>query len=249
MRITPRPSNLGESREILRLLSQFGEVEYFKNLKYDALSAPNTALVIYKDESAANECLKRSPIRFRMGKATVKEEPEEDVQDESNHQVPTPSQEDEAPLPRGPVGTPFGLGSPTQVRSMSTSNSSLPRPPRNSHRRQMPFEARPQPPELSESRIFQIQTNPSSRHFRDQINVNHYHGSFAIDSKMVGQFDLAKKVPTLGLSCVEWKTMDKPWHVVRKEKSRDEKGPMARKRLSELWEEGRKDRAENGEVD
>ncbi|KAK0347870.1 hypothetical protein LTR91_013025 [Friedmanniomyces endolithicus] len=69
LRITPRPSHLGESREILRLLSQFGEIEYFKNLKYDPLSAPNTTIVIFRDEEAAKHCLKRSPIRFRMGKA------------------------------------------------------------------------------------------------------------------------------------------------------------------------------------
>ncbi|KAK1813448.1 hypothetical protein LTR12_012174 [Friedmanniomyces endolithicus] len=69
LRITPRPSHLGESREILRLLSQFGEIEYFKNLKHDPLSAPNTTIVIFRDEEAAKHCLKRSPIRFRMGKA------------------------------------------------------------------------------------------------------------------------------------------------------------------------------------
>ena len=56
LRITPRPSNLGESREILRLISQFGEVEYFRNLKYDALSMPNASLVIFKDEEAASHC-------------------------------------------------------------------------------------------------------------------------------------------------------------------------------------------------
>ncbi|KAK1056683.1 hypothetical protein LTR74_014740 [Friedmanniomyces endolithicus] len=69
LRITPRPTHLGESREILRLLSQFGETEYFKNLKHDPLSAPNTTIVIFRDEEAAKHCLKRSPIRFRMGKA------------------------------------------------------------------------------------------------------------------------------------------------------------------------------------
>ncbi|KAK5109926.1 hypothetical protein LTR62_006415 [Meristemomyces frigidus] len=69
LKITPRPSTLGESREILRLISQFGEVEHFKNLKYDALSAPNTIIVIFREEDAARHCLKRSPIRFRMGPA------------------------------------------------------------------------------------------------------------------------------------------------------------------------------------
>ncbi|KAK3621644.1 hypothetical protein LTR56_022683 [Elasticomyces elasticus] len=59
LRITPRPSNIGESREILRLISQCGGVEYFKNLK---------------DEDAAKKCLKKTPIRFRMGRATPLDE-------------------------------------------------------------------------------------------------------------------------------------------------------------------------------
>ena len=58
LRITPRPSNLGESKEILRLLSQFGEIDYFKSLKYDGqgLALPNIGLVIYKDEEGAKNC-------------------------------------------------------------------------------------------------------------------------------------------------------------------------------------------------
>jgi len=68
LRITPRPSNIGESREILRLISQFGEVDYFKNMKYDKLAAPNAAIVLYREEQAAQDLLKRSPVRFRMGK-------------------------------------------------------------------------------------------------------------------------------------------------------------------------------------
>ncbi|KAI6915101.1 hypothetical protein KC318_g280 [Hortaea werneckii] len=65
-RVTPRPSNMGESREMMRLLTRFGEVEYFKNLAYDAYPAPNTCLAIFREESAAQECLRRTPIRFRM---------------------------------------------------------------------------------------------------------------------------------------------------------------------------------------
>ncbi|EMC98806.1 hypothetical protein BAUCODRAFT_58250, partial [Baudoinia panamericana UAMH 10762] len=71
LRITPRPSTLGETREILRLVSQFGEIEYFKNLKYDVLTHPQAMLVIFREESAARECFKKSPIRFRMGRAVT----------------------------------------------------------------------------------------------------------------------------------------------------------------------------------
>ncbi|KAK3674208.1 hypothetical protein LTR78_006055 [Recurvomyces mirabilis] len=76
LRFTPRPSSLGESREILRLISQFGEVEHFKNLNYDALSAPNTAIVIFREAEAASHCIKKSPIRFRMGPAEQSQDPD-----------------------------------------------------------------------------------------------------------------------------------------------------------------------------
>ncbi|KAK4555833.1 hypothetical protein LTR86_007053 [Recurvomyces mirabilis] len=80
LRFTPRPSSLGESREILRLISQFGEVEHFKNLKYDALSAPNTAIVIFREAEAASHCIKKSPIRFRMGPAEQSQDPDTTVE-------------------------------------------------------------------------------------------------------------------------------------------------------------------------
>ena len=235
LHIIPRPSNLGESREVMRLVSQFGEIDYYKNLKYDEVSQPRSALVIFKDEQAANECLRRSPVRFRMGKATspakTEEIPSEDVQSPSS----SSEVDSEASRPRGPTGAPFGLG--TQTRSMSTSHHQLPKPPRNNMRAYMPFESPPEAPAITESRIFEIKVNRSSRHFRDRVNQSHYHGPFAIDTKMVGHGDLAKKVPTPGLSCVDWKAMEKPWHVIQTEKDRDKKGVTARRRLGLLWEE------------
>ena len=123
LRITPRPSNIGESREILRLISQFGHVEHFRNLKYDALSAPNAAIVIFKEEEAANACLKRSPIRFRLGLASVAEEEERRHEPTKPAAVkPAPPVQDE----RRPSGAPFGLGPTTQSRSLSTASSALP---------------------------------------------------------------------------------------------------------------------------
>ena len=62
---------------------------------------------------------------------------------------------------------------------------------------------------------------------------------------MVGQGDLAKKVPTPGLSCVDWKAMEKPWHVVKTEKEYEHRGPKARRRLGLLWEEAKRERNED----
>lgn len=230
--ITPRPSNLGESREIHRLLSQFGEIEYFKSLKYDVLSAPNAALVIYKDEQGARNCLQRSPIRFRMGRVRggsgsgrelegVQHELEGQVGSESGRASLGERREREKRQPRGPVGGAFGLSSSqTQTRNLST--SALPTPPRNKIR--MPFDP-PRPAEPSANnndtpRFFQIQTNPSRRNFQHHVNVGAFHGSFQIDRQMFGQEDLEKKVPFVGLSCVDWKKSERLWRNVDEERVR-----------------------------
>ncbi|KAK5134691.1 hypothetical protein LTR08_006206 [Meristemomyces frigidus] len=190
LRITPRPSNIGESREIMRLISQFGAVEYFKSMKYDALSAPNASLVIFKDEDAAQHCLKRSPIRFRMGRTPVKEQKQ--AHDEA---VPTPDSS--------------------------------------------PHTATTDP---DEPRIFQIQANVARAHFRDQLNMSHFHGHFAVNGKSIAQPDLAKRVPILGLSDVDWRAEDKPWKVARYEWEFHGAyaGSGRKKALGELWEEAEK---------
>jgi len=171
LRITPRPSSIGESREILRLISQFGEVEYFKNLKYDVIPVPNTIIVIFRDTEAARHCLERSPIRFRMGR-----------------------------VPLNPAS---------------------------------------QTPGPTDSRVFQIISNSCSRSFRDQLNSSHFHSSFEVDTKSIAQQDLAKKVPIIGLSDINWKAVDKPWHVVQVEKEKDGafRASGKRKTLMEVYEE------------
>jgi hypothetical protein len=231
MYISPRPSNLGESREIMRLLSQFGEIEYYKNLKYESLSQPRSAAVIYKDEKAAEECLRRSPIRFRMGRVTSASRHEE----QSSETAPPVEADTDASLQRGPLSTPFGLS--TQTRSMSTSHNQLPRPPRMNRNAYMPFSSPPDLQPNHDSRIFEIVVNRSSRNYRERINHGHYHGTFAIDTKNVGQSDLARKVPTPGLSDIDWKHEEKPWHVTQTAKEQEYNGIKARKRLGLVWEE------------
>ncbi len=205
----------------MRLISQFGEIEYFKSLKYDALSAPNAALVIFREEKAARECMKRSPVRFRMGRASAQRRTEvvEDIEAETADDTPARNTESRQRASRVSVYAPFGLNS-NQSRALST--SALPDPPAN--RIRMPFDppppADPPRPAEEDSRLFQIISNPSKRQFRDHINAGHYYGSFAIDSKMPGQEDLAKKVPFMGLSCVDWKAAERPWRAMAVETRR-----------------------------
>jgi hypothetical protein len=249
LRITPRPSNISESREILRLVSQFGEVEYYKSLKYDTLSHPTASLVIFRDEQAAEQCLKRSPIRFRLGPADAdadlehqsehahdpfeqqQEEPQEpqEQQYNSTHATQTTSP---API-KGPLSTPFGMSS-SQTRSLST--HSLPSAPRSPPA--LPFlqpdsELPLEDLSVSKSRIFQLQTNRARVNFRDAIDRTEYHGRFAIDGKSSIQQDLAGRVPAPGLSCWEWRKPYKPERVVLKMRTQE-----VRRSLKEIWEEG-----------
>lgn len=239
LRISPRPSDVSESREILRLISQFGEVEYFKSLKYDTLSHPNASLVIFREEKAAEACLKRSPIRFRLGPAEVNVEeqlvdhtPAPKPPTPAPASTPPPASFSSPPTPplKGPLAAPFGM---PQSRALST--HTLPEAPRKAPT--LPF----LPPEPSPnqhqpaSRIFQLQTNPARAAFRDIINRSEYHGRFHIDTKSVIQQDLAKRVPTPGLSCWNWRKGEKPDRMVLNLR----KGEVM-KSLTDVWEEARR---------
>ena len=243
------------------MLSGFGEIEYYKNLKYDELTAPNTALVIFKEDGAAIEALKRSPIRFRMGRAVVAPQArtEEKAEGKGGAKEEVMEAERENRTLRGPRGTPFGLGSGGK-RGMATSavqrvegfrpffSGSEAEPPPPQFNSQPSRPAKPSPPapaaapEDPNARIFQIQTNPSRRHFRDHVNVAQYHGSFALDTEMFGQQDMVKRVPLPGLSCMDFRAAGvegRPWEIVRRERAKDHEGVMKRRLLGELWEEGR----------
>lgn len=255
LRIHPRPSSLGENREILRLLSRFGEIEYYKSLKYDRLSSPATALVIYAEDEAAKECLTRSPIRFRMGRRMVVEK----GGDRKGDYEGMAGRGDWENLPRGPVGAPFGLAGFGQTREMSTSSTkqaesqpwfgnggsseaATPTSLTSTSRRRTSTPTFPSASLTSvqpdpDARIFQIITNPSTRHFRDIINHGHYHGTFAMDTKMFGQADMARRVPLPALSLLDWRAEEVPWHIAKRERMWDHSGPTRRRCLGEIWRE------------
>ncbi|KAH0361657.1 hypothetical protein KCU65_g8557, partial [Aureobasidium melanogenum] len=66
LRLHPRVETLAESREILRLMQQYGRVEMFRNFKYDALPVANTMIAIFETDEAAQKLLEVSPLRFVM---------------------------------------------------------------------------------------------------------------------------------------------------------------------------------------
>ncbi|KAK0642851.1 hypothetical protein DIS24_g8666 [Lasiodiplodia hormozganensis] len=67
LKVYPRPATLSESRELLHVLQQFGEVTMFKSLRFDYLQpAQNSCLAIYRDSTSAASLLKASPLRFTL---------------------------------------------------------------------------------------------------------------------------------------------------------------------------------------
>ncbi|MCJ1454132.1 hypothetical protein MMC28_004482 [Mycoblastus sanguinarius] len=69
VKIHPRPRNIAESREVLRVLQQYGEVIMYKHLKHEPqLHAENTALAIYQSTKSAQNVINASPVRFELGR-------------------------------------------------------------------------------------------------------------------------------------------------------------------------------------
>ncbi|KAL8673796.1 MAG: hypothetical protein Q9168_001808 [Polycauliona sp. 1 TL-2023] len=67
VKIFPRPANLAESKEVLRVLQQYGEVVMYRNLKYEAPSPTlNAALAIYRTQNSAYNVVQASPIHFQL---------------------------------------------------------------------------------------------------------------------------------------------------------------------------------------
>ena len=162
LRFAPRLTSLGESREILRLLSQFGEVEFFKNSAYhNPDPSLSSALIIFREAEAARECLRRSPLRFRM------------------------------------------------QRNTPGANSS------------------------SEAKLFDIRAADTMRNFRHAADQRPFYGHFNLQTQVLGQADLARRVPLPGLSCLDWRQDGQYWRMMMLERG----GREDRKRLGVLWAE------------
>lgn len=235
LKIVPRLQTYAESQTILRMLQGFGEVQYYKNLNYERLRAPNTALAIFRDETAAQALIKESPLRFTMifdesGISYEQEnvEPSNEAVEQKLGKTNAPESEAELPQYTSPSSAPVQRGAwgvPIQTRSLSTFN-----------RQQLPKPKSQHP----EEREYEIQVNRSTMNHRDHINVSHYHGPFAIDSKSAIQEDLAKRVPLPGLSDLNFRRPDKPWRILSWQRAREEK---TRTPLRKMYEQGLRNKA------
>ncbi|KAF2091033.1 hypothetical protein K490DRAFT_53954 [Saccharata proteae CBS 121410] len=111
--IHPRPSSMAESREVLRLLQQFGEVVMFRNLGYvqEKVFAPNVCLAIFKDEWAGARLIREAPLTFTIEPSMTSyssdgQLDETDALDNSNAESQNNDAETEAPDESNDVSEP-----------------------------------------------------------------------------------------------------------------------------------------------
>lgn len=223
----------------MRVLSKFGEIQYYKNMRYDALSSPSTAIAIFKDENAARQCWKAGPIHVRMehfGGRQIGEvqksrlEPlANDLSSSSRTASAATEQSDEMEASRA------------AGHAQASSSNNNPASPHSEQSEDRPEQASPKDGGLDaepEPKVthFKISTSLAYSHFRDQVNDGHYHGRFILSQGRASQASLINVVPLRGLSEVDWQAMPVPWRVSAKAKLAEREGPHRRKSLREVYE-------------
>lgn len=228
LRVVPRPQNLAESREVLRSIQRFGEVEMYRNLKYDVPSGPTSALAIFREPDSVKELLRESPLRFPMqfndsgavhgDEYTVEGDMEDAQSAQSLQSEQTLSERSQ-----------LGVASSEQDQARGFSSTTAGGTPNSTADDRI----RPPPPE------YQVQINIATFPHHDHIALNQFHGPFAVDTKSAAQEDLARRVPLLGLSDIDLDKMAKPWRVVEREKAYERR---VGRTLREMFNEGQKNK-------
>lgn len=203
MRIVPRPANLSESREILRVLRRFGEVSMFKYMKYEYQNPiHNAALAIFRDASSAQAALDASPIRFALEQIVPT--------DSDNAQFPSSQEaaEDDTtssstqPLSNPPSDNLDDILRPSQLLPHDLP-SSIPSPPPPTPP-PMPFDTSPTPTTsttTSYTKPFLLTLDRSRVIHADFIERQPWYKYFH-PMRSLAQHDLAPQVPHPGLSDV-----------------------------------------------
>ncbi|PMD15586.1 hypothetical protein NA56DRAFT_709718 [Hyaloscypha hepaticicola] len=108
LKLHPSARTFAERREVLRVLERFGEVTMFKSHKYNPRTpSPNTFLALFVSESAAQDLINASPIRYRLISNPTRPSnspplepeiaPQADVSKTSPSETSTPNSQDSAP--------------------------------------------------------------------------------------------------------------------------------------------------------
>ncbi|KAI6249530.1 hypothetical protein HI914_01284 [Erysiphe necator] len=67
LKLYPNPTTFAHRREVLRIISNYGEVSMFRSLKYHPISPTGNAFaVIFDTQASAQAALDASPVRYRI---------------------------------------------------------------------------------------------------------------------------------------------------------------------------------------
>ncbi|KAF2450558.1 hypothetical protein P171DRAFT_439184 [Karstenula rhodostoma CBS 690.94] len=240
LRISPRPANLSESREILRVLQRFGEVSKYYHMQFEYHSpVPNSALLIYRDAAAAHAALAASPIRFALER--IHHDPKTAHEtDDYNLSLFDQDAPDVAPPPQTTPGI-DEIRAPSALLTRTTPN---PQPaPADTDtdidtgaHAPLPF-APPQKQPKTVSRWFQVTIDRSHAIHQDYVERQPLWAQFE-PMKSLAQLDLAPKVPHVGLSDVTKRpphAYRTPNHVLALMNKHLQYGQES---LVRMWEEG-----------
>ncbi|KAL1612902.1 hypothetical protein SLS60_001132 [Paraconiothyrium brasiliense] len=237
LRISPRPQNLSESREIYRVLQRFGEISKYYNMNFEYHSpAPNSALLIYRDSTSAQAALDASPIRFSLER--TQHEPKT-AQDTDDYAISDSFDRDEDPSTLPEETTP-GIDEIMAPSGLLTRTSPTPKGAAEAEKDPpLPF-APPQKQAKTVSRWFQVTVDRSRAVHQDYIERQPYWKQFE-PMKSIAQLDLARKVPHAGLSDVSKRpphAYRTPNHVLKIMNAHLAKGQES---LVGMWEAGKRE--------
>ncbi|KAI9705948.1 MAG: hypothetical protein M1836_005354 [Candelina mexicana] len=257
IKVHPRPRNLDESREVLRVLEKYGKVVMFKNLRHEFQTpSPNTVLAIYQHASSASNLVAASPLRYALQSNSTGNGMME-FHEQEGKGFDTRSSEEESFIGRNPEstslgndetsverdmeglgnaqGTDTGTGRPGHPSSTDTSHQ----PPSTNDASTRSIYTPPSPSNALNRGLQEFQLSADISHFNHRAYIErqpHYAG-FKPDMKSIVAEDLATSVPLSGLSDLCLRKAEVPVRVVNRKAQELAK----RKTLREIWEEGTKD--------
>ena len=164
--------------------------------------APNSALVLYRDQASAQQALDASPIRFALERVAVTtqaatETDDFDLLDQNDDYSPLSEDASSSSTTNPPV-----TGIDDIIRPSSLLTRTSPTPPSTPSTAPPPLpHAPPTPKPKTESRWFQVTVDRSHAVHVDYVERQPYWRQFE-PMKSLAQLDLEKKVPHAGLSDV-----------------------------------------------
>ncbi|KAF2677821.1 hypothetical protein K458DRAFT_318805 [Lentithecium fluviatile CBS 122367] len=250
IRIVPRPANIGESREIFRILQRFGEMTMYKHLKYEYHNpADNIALAIYREADSAQQAIRNSPLRFSIDILTKENKTDlqelEEVQEE-DAAIPQPPSKDgiDEMLRPSALTNPNSAATATDDPFAAPARFKNPLIPTPTSPPPMPFAPNPSASShTSYKKYFQVTIDRSRVIHQDFVERQPLWKQFN-PMKSMAQTVLAKTVPHIGLSDVGKRPPDahRTPNKVLKQMSDyiDKRMPS----LVEMWGEGGRGKTE-----